>query len=82
MPLLKSQGGCDHNRTKSVTNGEERADTTGGVRPGVTAERLSNAGDLEFRVRKEASQGPRKEKARPGEAKGFRVSSRILILIS
>jgi hypothetical protein len=65
---------------------KKRADTTGVVRTGVTAERSSNAWDPEFRVRKEASQGLRKERARPGQArpgqwKGFQVSSRILILI-
>lgn len=59
----------------------EKKEQTGVVRPGVTAERPSNVGDPEFTVRKEASQGPRKEKARPGQAKGFQVSSRIVIFI-
>lgn len=66
---------------QGVSATEKKEQTTGVVRPGVTAERPSNAGDPEFRVRKEASQGPRKEKARPGQAKGFQVSSRIMILI-
>lgn len=77
MPLLKSQGGCHHDETRNVTNGEERMDTTGVVRTGVTEEKTSNAGDPEFRVRKEASQGPSKERARPGQARPrFQVSSR------
>lgn len=46
---------------------KKRAETTGVVRTGVTAGRRSSAGGPEFRDRKEASQGPRKEKARPGQ---------------